>query len=64
MKRISLILLALSASTAFAGHVAETLTLAAGWNSVYLESTPDASAPADSRAAFRASVPRSAMMGS
>ena len=35
------------ASFAFAGHVAETLVFSNGWNAVYLESTPDASAPAD-----------------
>ncbi len=33
--------------SAGAGHISETLTLSNGWNAVYLESTPDASAAAD-----------------
>ena len=52
MKRIlaysSAVLLASCLSgSASAGHVAETLTLSAGWNAVYLESTPDTPAPSD-----------------
>ena len=30
-----------------AGHIQETLSLSNGWNAVYLESTPDASTPAE-----------------
>ena len=37
---------ALAALPAFAGHIAETIALKQGWNAVYLESTPDQSAPA------------------
>ena len=50
MKRILpalLLLSALAASPASAGHVRETLSLQPGWNAVYIESTPtnsDASA--------------------
>ncbi len=35
-----------AATSASAGHVAETLTLARGWNAVYLESTPEQPDPA------------------
>ena len=41
------------------GHVAETLSLSAGWNAVYLESTPDASAPSD----FFADIPQVVRVG-
>ena len=41
------------------GHVAETLSLSAGWNAVYLESTPDAPAPAD----FFADLPQVVRVG-
>lgn len=41
------------------GHVAETLSLSAGWNAVYLESTPDASAPSD----FFAGLPQVVRVG-
>ena len=51
--------LLLAASAAFAGHVSETLTLAKGWNAVYLESTPDASAPAE----FFADLPEVVRVG-
>ena len=40
-------LIAVAAAAANAGHVRETLSLAAGWNAVYLESTPPNPAPAD-----------------
>ena len=42
-----LLSLSLAVPSADAGHVSETLTLAKGWNAVYLESTPDAAEPAD-----------------
>ena len=48
-----------AALSARAGHVSETLTLAKGWNAIYLESTPDASAPAD----FFADLPEVARVG-
>jgi hypothetical protein len=35
------------AFAANAGHVSETITVASGWNALYIESTPDAQAPAD-----------------
>lgn len=56
MKRIlpALLLAALAATAATAGHVRETLDLKAGWNAVYLESTPTNSAPAD----FFADLPK------
>ncbi len=38
---------ALFAATANASHVAETMTLEAGWNAIYLESTPTNAACAD-----------------
>ena len=41
------------------GHIAETLSLSAGWNAVYLESTPDAPAPAD----FFADLPQVERVG-
>ena len=46
-------------SSAFAGHVSETLTLTNGWNAVYLESTPDAADPA----AFFADLPQVERVG-
>ena len=35
------------ATSALAGHVSETISLTAGWNAIYLESTPDNPSPAD-----------------
>ncbi len=49
----------LAASVAMAGHVSETMTITNGWNAVYLESTPDNSAPED----FFADMPQVARVG-
>ena len=38
---LALLLTLLTATTAEAAHIKETLKLAKGWNGVYLESTPD-----------------------
>ncbi len=48
MKQLAAIsVTALVALSAGAGHISETLTLVAGWNAVYIESTPAASSPSD-----------------
>ncbi len=39
--------IAFAAFSVDAGHVLETISVTAGWNALYIESTPDASAPAD-----------------
>ena len=36
-----------AAFAANAGHISETITVTNGWNALYIESTPDARAPAD-----------------
>ena len=43
--------------TASASHISETLTLAKGWNAVYLESTPDGGGASADCAAFFAGLP-------
>ena len=43
--------------TASASHISETLTLAKGWNAVYLESTPDGSGVSADCAEFFAGLP-------
>ena len=50
---------AVAALPATASHVFETLSLSNGWNAVYLESTPDASAPDD----FFADMPQVQRVG-
>ena len=40
MKRTLLIAAVLAAGAAWAAHISETMTLAKGWNAIYLESTP------------------------
>ncbi len=48
MKQLAVIFAtALAALSAGAGHISETLSLVEGWNAVYLESTPEASTPAE-----------------
>ena len=59
IRNISLVLLAFAFLSARGGHVAETLSLSAGWNAVYIESTPDAPAPAD----FFADLPQVERVG-
>ena len=44
---LALLLTLLTATTAEAAHIKETLTLAKGWNGVYLESTPDVASCAE-----------------
>lgn len=53
------ILLFALALPALAGHVSETVSLSAGWNAVYLESTPDDPSPA----AFFADLPQVERIG-
>ena len=50
---------ALPLASARAGHVSETIAVSGGWNAVYIESTPDASAPAD----FFADMPQVVRVG-
>ena len=59
LRNILLLPLAFAFLSARGGHVAETLSLSAGWNAVYLESTPDASAPSD----FFADLPQVERVG-
>ena len=40
MKKILLIAVAFAAGAAYSAHISETMTLAKGWNAIYLESTP------------------------
>ncbi len=47
MKRILSIAAAFSAAAACAAHISETMTLAKGWNAIYLESTPTNAACAE-----------------
>lgn len=47
MKKLIVLTVALAAVAAQARHVRETMTLAKGWNAVYLESTPDDATCAD-----------------
>ena len=48
MKKINkLVVVMLLPVAAFASHIAETMTLAKGWNAIYLESTPTNAACAD-----------------
>ena len=46
IRRLSFVI-ALAAFAANAGHVSETISVTNGWNALYIESTPNAQAPAD-----------------